>query len=131
VLLADDDDGIREVLAEMLGLDGPHRVVSVCDGKEALDYLKSGAPLPGVIVTDLMMPVMSGWELLEAVQTAPELAAIPVVAVSASAAGRRDLGGAYFMPKPIRPEELANLVEALCEACQSDDVTEEPQSQTA
>jgi CheY-like chemotaxis protein len=102
----DDDETIREILVEVLGLEGPHAVLGAADGREALDYLDSGKELPCVIVTDLMMPVMSGWELLEAVKSRPALADIPVIVVSASYIRGVAVGAARFLSKPIHPEDL-------------------------
>ncbi|HKO90067.1 MAG TPA: response regulator, partial [Polyangiaceae bacterium] len=64
VMVVDDDDEIREALVDVL-LDRDYRVVAAADGQQALERLRAG-PRPGAIFFDLWMPVMDGWQLLEA-----------------------------------------------------------------
>ena len=63
ILVVDDDFSAREVLTELLR-DHGYSVISAADGREALNYLQVASP-PGIIVLDLMMPVMDGWEFLQ------------------------------------------------------------------
>src|SRR3954470_23175677 len=82
VLVVDDDQDIREALCDLLA-DAGYRAASVANGKEALIYLKSGE-LPCVILLDLMMPVMDGWEFRRQQQGDPRLSKIPVVVITAA-----------------------------------------------
>lgn len=116
ILVVDDDHGIREVLSEVLG-DAGYRTATAADGAKALDYLQSTPMLPRVILLDLMMPVMTGWEFRTAQQQDPRLAPIPVVVLSAR--GNLDheqytITVNAFMRKPVDLDQLLDLVEGYC-----------------
>src|SRR5579863_8670231 len=81
VLIVEDDDGAREALSDCLEMEG-FSVVSARNGKEALDYLHS-SPAPKIILLDLYMPVMTGWEFRAAQKQDSAIANIPVVVVTA------------------------------------------------
>jgi two-component system response regulator CpxR len=108
VMVVDDDAAIRETLRELLEQEG-YEVLSAENGKEALEMLERSNPLPGVLLLDLMMPVMSGWEVLEALQASPRLGAMPVVVVSAMGAPC-----SLFLQKPVK---LARLLEVVGQYC--------------
>jgi CheY-like chemotaxis protein len=82
ILVVDDDFSAREVLTELLQ-DHGYSVISAADGREALNYLRDASP-PGIIILDLMMPVMDGWEFLEHQSHDPALLDIPVIVTSAT-----------------------------------------------
>jgi CheY-like chemotaxis protein len=82
ILIIEDEDPIRAVIADILEDEG-YPVVSATNGLEALRYLQQQAKLPRLILLDLGMPVMSGWEFREEQQRDPALAAIPVIVMSA------------------------------------------------
>ena len=104
VLVVDDDDAIREIIAEVLRDEG-YLVVCAANGEQALVELNKGHH-PDLVLLDLMMPVMSGWELLEHIQEAHELSRIPVVVVSAmNAPGVRE-----HLAKPIDLNRLLDTV---------------------
>lgn len=104
VLVVDDDDSIREVLSEVLRDEG-YGVVCASNGEQALSELRNHGH-PDLMLLDLMMPVMSGWELLEVLQSSTELSQIPVVVVSAMNAP-----GAYeHLAKPIDLDRLLATV---------------------
>jgi CheY-like chemotaxis protein len=108
ILVVDDDVDIREVMAEILEDDG-HRVLTAANGKEALDLLRSGRR-PALIFLDMMMPVLSGPELLELMQRDQNLADLPVVVVSAFADGGEAPGVKRFVQKPVSADTLRDLV---------------------
>jgi CheY-like chemotaxis protein len=114
VLVVEDDPDVRETLELILEDEGV-RAVGVANGREAIDYLTSDAPLPDLILLDLMMPVMSGVEFLAWRQRHPELAALPVVVVSASSARAAqkmvaDYGLTGFLQKPLTLDMLASAL---------------------
>lgn len=104
VLVVDDDEAIRQVISEVL-LDEGYEVVCAENGLQALGELQRERP-PDLVLLDLMMPVMSGWEVLEELQSSDELSRIPVVVVSAMAAP----GVHEHLPKPIDLDNLLSTV---------------------
>ena len=107
VLVVDDDQAIREVISEVL-VDEGYQVVCAENGAEALRELRKQDG-PDLMLLDLMMPVMSGWEVLEQLQSNPDLPHIPIVVVSAMTAP----GVTEHMPKPINLDRLLATVERL------------------
>jgi CheY-like chemotaxis protein len=73
--LVDDDATFRRELSEILVAEG-YRVDCAANGEQAWAYLRDGSP-PALILLDLMMPVMDGWELYAALKTQPSLARVP------------------------------------------------------
>ncbi len=102
VYVIDDDRDIRGMLSEILELEGYH-VVAAANGREALSQLRSGDP-PCVILLDLMMPVMDGWEFRAQLSRDPALASIPIVVLSGD--GNIDnkiqtMQAACYLKKPV------------------------------
>lgn len=107
VLVVDDDPDIRETLREVIEAEG-FPVVCAANGRAALDALGMGL-CPSLVVLDLMMPAMSGWELLAAIRADRSLADLPVAVISAG--GRTPPPGATcFLRKPIDLDTLIELV---------------------
>jgi CheY-like chemotaxis protein len=104
VLVVDDDLAIREVVSEVLRDEG-YEVTVAADGVQAMTALRR-APQPDLMLLDLMMPVMSGWEVLEQIHDDSELARVPVVVVSAMTAP----GGHEHLAKPIDLDRLLATV---------------------
>jgi CheY-like chemotaxis protein len=103
------------MLALLLETEG-YAVQSAANGREALAHLR-GRARPDLILLDLMMPVMSGWEFREAQKADPALADIPVVIVSAaSEVGQKAvaLQAAGYLQKPVDADHLLVLVRRLC-----------------
>jgi CheY-like chemotaxis protein len=105
-MVVEDDPDIRQLFAEVLEANG-YRVLQAGNGKDALDLLRAGAA-PALIFLDLMMPVMSGPELLEVLALDPELARVPVVVVSAFATGTVE-GVKRFVQKPVSAALLKEI----------------------
>ena len=106
VLLVEDDRdlaGVTQLALELEGLE-----VSVAyDGKEALSVIERVRP--DVVITDLIMPVLDGLQLIERIRSDPALLS-PVIAVSAVGSrlrAARELGAAEALVKPVHPKELA------------------------
>lgn len=110
-MIVDDDRDIREALADVLQDEG-FDVATAANGAEALKVLASG-PLPNVILLDMMMPVMDGFEFRLAQKMAEELAPIPVVIITAGADERsRDLEAAAVLRKPLNMSRLLETIRA-------------------
>jgi CheY-like chemotaxis protein len=109
VLIVEDDEDIRETLSEALEIEG-YDVARAQDGADGLRSLRRVHP--DVIVLDLMMPRMNGWEFREAQKRDPELAGIPVVVASA-AHPRADIDADAYIEKPFELRRLVQVVEAL------------------
>ncbi|WP_258397306.1 response regulator [Paraburkholderia unamae] len=107
ILLVDDDPLLLDALAALVAAGG-YAVCRAGDGAEALRRARAYAPT--VIVTDYMMPIMSGEALVRALARDPALANIPVVLSSAIAAPPPDLPIAAFLRKPFAAERLLALL---------------------
>lgn len=108
ILLIDDDaEDLGDLAALLVG--AGFETVAVRSGREALHYLTSGKTEPAVIVTDLAMPDMSGWEFINILQAYVRLSVIPLVVVSGVDLRpellARNSVRQYFR-KPIVPEKL-------------------------
>ncbi len=115
ILVVEDDPAVREAIATFLECEG-YRVVEAGDGLEALRRLR-GASDVGLILLDLMMPVMNGWEFRDVQAKDPALASIPVVVITAdnSAAQKAaDAGTAGYLLKPVEFPELLSWVDRFC-----------------
>ena len=113
VLVVDDDPDAREAMAELLQIQG-FAVLAAGNGHEALELMK--VENPRVVLLDLMMPVLSGWEFLRRRKAQPELARIPVIVTSAvidRAVGAQADGADAVLRKPIDIEKLMKLVRRL------------------
>src|SRR6266581_4459159 len=82
VLIVEDDSDLREMMAQLLTLEG-FQAATVANGREALEYLNSVDRQPDVILLDLMMPVMDGWEFRRRQQADPAVSDVPVIVLSA------------------------------------------------
>ena len=111
ILVVDDDAVYRGELAEALGAEG-YSVFEAGDGRQALAYLRAHAP-PQLILLDLMMPMMDGWEFAATVRADPLLASTPIVVMSSLAkfdVNAAMLGAVGCLRKPPQLPELFDLV---------------------
>lgn len=106
VLVVDDERDIRLAMAEALEDEG-YEVDTARDGAEALVHLR--AFHPQVVLLDLMMPGMDGWEFRRVQRQDPELAGIPVVVISALGAVK-DLDAQDYIQKPFELDQLLSVV---------------------
>jgi two-component system response regulator CpxR len=115
VLVVDDDPAIRESLSELL-LGEDYQVRTAANGAVALAILHAH-PLPDLLILDLMMPVLSGWEVLEEMTTDESIRGLPVLIVSAMdapVAGPGERGGVRMsLPKPLDVDVLLEAVRGL------------------
>ncbi len=111
VLVIEDDVDCLDALVDVLSYDG-YRVGTACNGLDAIQKLEAG-PRPDVILVDLMMPVMNGWQFLKRLRADERFHTIPVIVLSAD--GRLDkwrdeLDAAACLAKPLELEPLLAAV---------------------
>jgi two-component system response regulator len=127
ILIAEDNlDDAKLAHRAILQLQLENPVHIVKDGKLTLAYLKGEGefedrgkfPFPALLLLDLRMPVMDGFEVLRQLQGDPRYASVPILVVTVNQ-DRRQLGEAYqlgaksFLTKPINPNDLKNAIEGL------------------
>jgi two-component system response regulator MtrA len=115
IVVADDDADIRDLVVFKLQQSG-HEVVAVGDGAAAVEAVRVN--LPDLVVLDVMMPGMSGIEACRALRLDAEMAAIPVILLTARAqeadiAEGFSAGADDYVVKPFSPRELASRVDAV------------------
>ncbi len=115
VLLVEDDVDTREMYSEFMTYCGLH-VVPARDGRDALQLVKQG--VPDVVVTDLAMPVMDGFELARRLRTDQTTCEVPVIAVSGqAAAGLAERAAAagcdVLYLKPCLPDTLVEAIQSI------------------
>lgn len=114
VLIVEDDADLREMMAQLLALEG-FAAATVSNGREALAYLRTNAA-PDVILLDLMMPVMDGWEFRREQQRHSEMAEVPVIVLSALDQARTaEVGADAFLKKPLDFDRLLELIRRYCQ----------------
>jgi len=122
IMVVDDSKGDRILLTKVLE-SGGYEVVTAVDGKNALEMVRSNAP--DMIITDIMMPVMDGFQLCREVKQDPTLMNIPLIFYTASYGEKDDealamrMGAAAFIRKPGEPNKIINLVEKIFEEYKS------------
>ncbi|MCU1283450.1 MAG: Sensory box histidine kinase/response regulator [bacterium] len=114
-MVVDDDADIRDSIGDILELRG-YRVARASNGREALDRLRAGAR-PCVILLDLMMPVLNGWEFREQQISDEALKAVPVVIISGDGSTDQkaaSIGVAEFLRKPLELSAILDVVRRHC-----------------
>jgi CheY-like chemotaxis protein len=115
VLIVEDDADLREMMAQLLTLEGFH-AATVANGREALEYLEDHQAKPDLILLDLMMPVMDGWEFRRKQRANPAVADVPVIVLSALDQSRAaDVAADAFLKKPLDFDRLLQLVRDYCQ----------------
>lgn len=107
ILIVEDDANIRDVLKLALEFEG-YEVISAKNGKEGLELLLPTDP--GLILLDLMMPVMNGWEFVEQLKQKNLFAKYPVIVVSAYSERAKAIDCKAFVQKPLELEHLLDSV---------------------
>jgi len=115
VLVVDDEIYIVHILDFSLGMEG-YEVITALDGEQALERLKSDRP--DLIVLDIMMPKLDGYEVCKAIKSNPATKHIPVILLSAK--GRNvdqktgyDVGADDYITKPFTPRKLVERINQL------------------
>jgi len=112
ILVVDDEPMVRQSLGQFLGDEG-YTVEEAADGADALARVVEHRP--DVILLDLMMPVMDGWEFRRQQQADPALAPVPVIVLSALDQARAsNLEATAFLKKPLDFDRLLSLVRTYC-----------------
>ena len=110
VLVVEDEVDVRRSIAEIL-TDAGHEVVEAENGKRALTLLSEGTQ-PDVVILDLMMPEMSGWQLRTALKADAKLAAIPIIVTTAARTrAAATIDADFRVPKPFTVEALLLALE--------------------
>ncbi|CAN5922343.1 N/A [soil metagenome] len=110
VLVVDDDEPLREAIAEAI-TDAGYVVEQARDGREALEKMRLASPC--IVLLDLMMPVMDGWEVVSAMDSDATLAKVPVCVVSAQDR-LPPPRSVRTLNKPVSVAALLSAVEAHC-----------------
>ena len=115
VLVVDDDEAVRELITDTVMLAG-HRVEAVACGPEALAFV--AGELPDCVVLDVMMPRMSGLEVLATWRRDPRTERLPVIMLTARVDDTTtwqgwQAGADIYLPKPFNPDQLALWVDRL------------------
>lgn len=114
ILIVDDDRDTRTIIKTILTAKG-YKTIEAASGKEALASVESFNP--ALILLDIMMPEMSGYDVIARLKMRPETQNIPVILLSAKAesedilTGYQDYAIEYYITKPFTPKELINGVE--------------------
>jgi len=118
VLIVDDDSAVRTALKELFETEG-YTVALAANGRAALNRLREGFR-PRVVLLDLMMPVMDGWDFRTQQLQEPALKDIPVLILTAAGFSdetiRTQFGEIPFVPKPPPHERLLQLVKDVAAA---------------
>jgi len=114
ILIVEDDQDIREMLQALLEDEGYH-VWTAVNGRAALDLIRSRASGPGLVLLDLMMPVLDGIGFLRELAADPILPRMPVLMLTASNSAGPVEGIAAFIKKPLDLDVLLSSVERLIE----------------
>src|SRR5262245_8453392 len=112
ILIVEDDAATRDALTMVLSDEG-YAVSSAANGLEAIDLLRQGAA-PDLIILDLMMPVMDGWQFRREQQRDPALDGIPVLVLSADggvAQKAAALGARGYVQKPVEMDTLLDAIQ--------------------
>ncbi len=112
ILVVDDDSAILELIAQVL-IDEGYSVLTASDGRTALALARNR--LPKLILLDLMMPEMNGWQVIAALKSFNPTRTIPVILLSARrdlATTAHDLGANAYLEKPFDLDDLVQHVQS-------------------
>jgi two-component system chemotaxis response regulator CheY len=115
VMIVDDDNDIRDAISQILEYEG-YNVLQASNGQEGIERLRQ-QDRPSLILLDLMMPVMNGWQFQSELQNQPDLSKIPVIILSADGNIQQKsegIGVAGYLKKPIQLDTLLDTVKRYC-----------------
>lgn len=116
VCVVDDDDDIREALSDVLSIEG-YDVISADDGESALGLLRTRRSDCRLILLDLMMPQMNGWEFRRLQLQDPTIAAIPVLLLTGAGTAARSIDELHVAGTIEKPVELDTLLAEVAHYC--------------
>ena len=116
VLVVEDDKDIRKNMNRLLTLEG-YRVVLAENGQVALDFLQSAVELPSLIILDLMMPVMDGFEFREIQATQSKFAKIPVIIMTAEGHINEKKMRTHASDAIRKPADIDTILQAVKKVC--------------
>lgn len=114
ILVAEDERDIRELINFTLTFAG-HRLTLAANGAEAVDLAKAASPLPDLIMMDVRMPKMTGYEACREIKANEQIKHIPVVFLSAKGQDEEiqtglEAGAIAYILKPFAPDELTRQI---------------------
>ena len=115
VLIVEDDEDVREAMVQLLKTAG-YVAIGVANGYEALSRLRA-APQPCLILLDLMMPIMDGWQFRQRQLGDSKLARVPVIVCSAHGSVEDNMASlrvAQYLRKPVDLEALLDVIARCC-----------------
>lgn len=121
ILLAEDEEHIARLIGFKLGRDGCDVVVAP-DGQRAVQEFEAGAAAGtatlgwSLVILDVMMPRLDGWEVLRRIRATEAGKAVPILMLTAkgqAASQAAELGATEFLKKPFDPDELSRVVRRL------------------
>ncbi len=110
VLVVDDENVLLDMIAALLE-DLGYEAITALNGLEALSTLSNQENVPDLIISDVMMPRMSGVTLAQEVRGIPHLRRVPIILMSAGGCPRDVQVADYFLSKPFDLDELSVLIE--------------------
>lgn len=113
ILIADDEEDVKVVVQLFLESKG-YEILTAYDGLDAVEKIQSEKP--DLVLLDIMMPLIDGFEVCKKIKDIPELADIPIIMMSASSHAESkqrgiEVGAIDYLVKPFSPEELGKLIE--------------------
>lgn len=123
ILIADDEPSLRLLVKATLSSNKSFDLIEAVDGNEALEKAKN--EIPDLLLLDVMMPGLSGFEVCENLKNDPKTKNITIIMLTAKGQqSDRDwaitVGTDYFLTKPFSPIELFSLIEKILEKRQQD-----------
>ncbi len=118
ILVVDDDEALVDVVSNLLKLEG-YEVLEAYNGKAGLEMAKEKKP--HVIILDIMMPEMDGYQVLEKLKEDPETNDIPVIMLTARTEDKAVIeswkkGADFYIPKPFEIDELLHVIELVIQS---------------
>lgn len=113
LLIVEDDEAIRQMMQDVLEIEG-YEILSASDGQQGLEMLRAHAETPCLIILDMMMPKVNGWQFLDEQRANPKYAGIPVIVCSAYRESAKTVKPHAFVEKPVQLPVLTKAVKAFC-----------------